>query len=185
MSVEFLKNLYSELLQEKSELELEQSNIVIKLKENEKYIKRLKIEEEENYDAFSPRNQNQDLKKSIHSFEKKKTLLLQKKEEVEEKLNEVNDKVQGFEHVFQEEKEEESSFKRSEKQKKKCRKLRERHLNDLSNIIYKLEFCSQLVEVDPVRCKLELSSLIKMLYDKIDDNKDEKKEISKTDEGVE
>ena len=44
MSVEFLKNIYSELLQQKSELELEQNNIVIKLNENEKYIKRFKKE---------------------------------------------------------------------------------------------------------------------------------------------
>ena len=181
MSVEFLRKIYSELLQERSELELEQNNIVIKLKENEKYIKRFKKEEEENYDAFSPRNQNQDLKKSIDSFEKKNRMLLQRNEEIQMKLNELNEKIQGFDLVLKEEKNIKTSVKKNEKQKKKYRKLQENYKKDISSIIYKLEFCSQLIDIDPVRCKLELSSLIKILYEKIED---EKQKVSETGEEV-
>lgn len=180
MSVEFLKNIYSELLQQKSELELEQNNIVIKLNENEKYIKRFKKEEEENYDAFSPRNQNQDLKKKIASFEKKNRLFLQRKEEIKKELTEIDLKIQGFYAVFKEEKMVKSSFKKNEKQKKKFRKFQETYIKDISSIISKLEFCSQLVDVDPGRCKLELSSLIKMLSGKIEDDR----KVSETGEEV-
>ena len=181
MSTDFLEKLYSELLQKKSELELEQNNIAIKLKENENYIKRFQKEEEDNYDAFSPRNQNQELKKKIDSFQKENQLLLQKNEEIEIKLNEINEKIQGFDLVLKEERNIKTSVKKNEKQKKKYRKLQENYKKDISSIIYKLEFCSQLIDIDPARCKLELSSLIKILYEKIED---EKQKVSETGEEV-
>ena len=73
-----------------------------------------------------------------------------------------------------------SSFKKNEKQKKKFRKFQETYIKDISSIISKLEFCSQLVDVDPGRCKLELSSLIKMLSGKIEDDR----KVSETGEEV-
>lgn len=181
MSAEFLKKIHSELLQEKSELELEQNNIIIKLKENEKYIERFKKEEEENFDAFSPRNQNQNLKKNIDNFEKKNLMLLQRKEEIRMKLDELSEKIQEFNLVLKEENNTKYFVKKNEKQKKKYRKLQENYKENISSIINKLEFCSRLIDIDPGRCKLELSSLIKVLYEKIED---EKQKVFETGEEV-
>lgn len=174
MSTDILKKIYSELLQEKAELELEQNSIVIKLKENEKYIKRLRTEEEESFDAFSPRNQNQDIRKNIDSFEKKSEILSQRNSEIEMKQNELNEKIQGLEQLFQEDKKEEDFSEKRSRQKKKFRKLKEEYLKDLSFVLSKLEFCSRLVDLDPVRCKSELSFLIKALNEKVNGNQEQK-----------
>lgn len=174
MSTDILKKIYSELLQEKAELELEQNSIVIKLKENEKYIKRLRTEEEESFDAFSPRNQNQDIRNNIDSFEKKSEILSQRNSEIEMKQNELNEKIQGLEQLFQEDKKEEDFSEKRSRQKKKLRKLKEEYLKDLSFVLSKLEFCSRLVDLDPVRCKSELSFLIKALNEKVNGNQEQK-----------
>lgn len=174
MSTDILKKIYSELLQEKAELGLEQNSIVIKLKENEKYIKRLRTEEEESFDAFSPRNQNQDIRKNIDSFEKKSEILSQRNSEIEMKQNELNEKIQGLEQLFQEDKKEEDFSEKRSRQKKKLRKLKEEYLKDLSFVLSKLEFCSRLVDLDPVRCKSELSFLIKALNEKVNGNQEQK-----------
>lgn len=182
MAADILKKIYSELLQEKAELELEQNSIVIKLKENEKYIKRLKTEEEESFDAFSPRNQNQELRKNINSFEKKSELLSQRNHEIEVKQNELNEKIQGLEQLFQDEKKEKDVSEKRSRQKRKLRKLKEEYLKDLSFVLSKLEFCLRLVDLDPVRCKSELSFLIKALNEKV--NRDQEQKCPEANEEV-
>lgn len=181
MSTEFLEKLYSELLQKKSKQESEQNNIVIKIKENEKYIKKFQKEGEENYDAFSPRNQNQNLKKKIESFEKENQLLLQKKEEVEISLDEINHKIQEFDTALKEKKDIITFYKKNEKYRKKYRKFQQRYAEDISSIIHKLEFCIQLMNVDHRRCEMELTSLIRSLYEKIEDEKKNEWDTFETD----
>lgn len=163
MSNDILRKIYSELLQEKTELELEQSSIVIKLKENEKYIQRLKTEEEDNFDLFSPRSQNQDFRKSMDSFEQENQSLSQRNREIEIAQEKLNEKIQGLKQIFQDEN---NLSEKRVKQKKKFRKIKEAHAEDLSFIISKLEFCFKIVDVDPVRCKSELSLLIRSLNEK-------------------
>ena len=45
-------------------------------------------------------------------------------------------------------------------------------LDSMKNILNRLELCSQLIDIDPVRCRLELSSVMKILTDLIEE-KDE------------
>ena len=45
-------------------------------------------------------------------------------------------------------------------------------LDSMKNILNRLELCSQLIDIDPVRCRLELSSIMKILTDLIEE-KDE------------
>lgn len=182
MSVEFLKNLYLELLQKKSELEIEKNNLEIKLNENEKYIRLLKKEEEESFDAFSPRNQNQDLRKNIESFEKKKELLLQRENEIGFTLQEVNERIKEFDIIFRESKEEKDFLQKYAKQKKMIRKLQKRYRKDISFINSKLDFCYQIIDVDVKRCKSELFNLIKLLSERTEDNQEEHLVIYDTEE---
>ena len=45
-------------------------------------------------------------------------------------------------------------------------------LDSMKNILNRVELCSQLIDIDPVRCRLELSSIMKILTDLIEE-KDE------------
>ena len=42
----------------------------------------------------------------------------------------------------------------------------------MKNILNRVELCSRLIDIDPVRCRLELSSIMKILTDLIEE-KDE------------
>lgn len=45
-------------------------------------------------------------------------------------------------------------------------------LDSMKNILNQMELCSRLIDIDPVRCRLELSSVMKILTDLIEE-KDE------------
>ena len=45
-------------------------------------------------------------------------------------------------------------------------------LDGMKNILNRVELCSRLIDIDPVRCRLELSSIMKILTDLIEE-KDE------------
>ena len=45
-------------------------------------------------------------------------------------------------------------------------------LDSMKNILNRVELCSRLIDIDPVRCRLELSSIMKILTDLIEE-KDE------------
>ena len=45
-------------------------------------------------------------------------------------------------------------------------------LDGMKNILNRVELCSRLIDIDPVRCRLELSSVMKILTDLIEE-KDE------------
>jgi len=45
-------------------------------------------------------------------------------------------------------------------------------LDGMKNILNRVELCSRLIDIDPVRCRLELGSVMKILTDLIEE-KDE------------
>ena len=45
-------------------------------------------------------------------------------------------------------------------------------IDSMKNILNRVELCSRLIDIDPVRCRLELSSVMKILTDLIEE-KDE------------
>ena len=79
MVSDFFKKLHSEFLEQKLEAELELKNINIKLNENQKFIQKLKEEDERNFNAFSPRKQNSKLKDNIKNLKNEQELLLKSK----------------------------------------------------------------------------------------------------------
>ncbi len=163
--VNFLKKMRSELLEEKLNLEAEQSNTQNRISRNERFLQKLREEEDLTYDVFSPRRKNRKLQEHIHLLEEEQKELLQNSEEAEQnlfqldaRLNELDSVLKGFR------KQEASSIK--ERQKVQEPDKDELHLfleKNIKGLLQKTELCTKLLKVDPNRCLLELSVVQKTL----------------------
>ena len=170
MVIEFLNKLYSEVLEEKMNLETKKQEIQIKIDENNKYIKKLKKSEEDTTDVFSPRKQNRNLRNNIIALEKEQKILSNELENFDEQILILNERLNEVEEVLKIAKQEELQKNLMYSQ------LEQIHMeqnefdisNDLNRIIHKAELCSKFIDVDSNRCKIELTSLIKMLYEMLE-----------------
>lgn len=179
MVVKFLNELRSEYLNEKIKLESEKNGFDVKLDENKKFIQKLKEEEKQNFNAFSPRNRNTNAhtKENIKNLEDENSELLEKSNDMQSKIETYESKLKEIDILLKDLKNE--SLKKKEKnsvfeEKKYTSELRNVYIQNLTKMIHRLEFCSKLVQIDPTRCKIELSSISKMIRGTID-------EIYKTD----
>ena len=166
---EFFFFFCSGCMEQKMELETEYNLILIKQKENEKQMLRLKEEEMQNFDAFSPRKQKSNLKDTISNLEKENQMFHQKIEEMKEQKKKLDAEILKISSVlkyFKENYMEKKDLTLSSKGKKKYQKLQERYQGELGELIHKIEFCFTLIDLDPVRCKIELSALLNHLYSK-------------------
>ena len=100
MVINYLKNISSELLEEKLNLESKQNNINIKISENIKFLNRLREEDEQNYDAFSPRKQNVSLRENIRKLETEQNSLKQESESLKQQIKDINAKMDELDEVI-------------------------------------------------------------------------------------
>lgn len=167
MIIEFINKLYSESLEEKIQLESKYQQIKIKLDKNDKYIQKLKESEEETTDVFSPRKQNRNIRNNIVALENEQQTLLTELEKYKEKLLWLNKRLEEFEEAIKDTKKLEIQKNRISPPDQKKQNQIDQSKMDLSNIIkpiiHKIELCTKFIEVDTVRCKIELNSLIHRL----------------------
>lgn len=167
MIIEFINKLYSESLEEKIQLESKYQQIKIKLDRNDKYIQKLKESEEETTDVFSPRKQNRNIRNNIVALENEQQTLLTELEKYKEKLLWLNKRLEEFDEAIKDTKKLEIQKNRISPPDQKTQNQIDQSKMDLSNIInpiiHKIELCTKFIEVDTVRCKIELNSLIHRL----------------------
>ena len=157
MVKQFLLNYKQELMERKIDLVKSFQNNEMLIKENEEYIRFVEASEDKNYESFSPQsyNTNNNLVKLKELKEKQKQLKevsARKKEEIEhidQKLDELSNIIEEVRN------DEENRIQQNIKKANKNEKL--------DSLIHKIEFCINLVDVDPKRCKLELREIIKSL----------------------
>jgi len=183
MVVTYLENIYSDLLEEKIRTEQEQNDIITKMNERLKYIERLKEEDEKNFDAFSPRKQNINLRQEIKNLENEQNIcsdsLNKKKQElieIDSKIAELNsvlkiakEQIAANEKIVENNIDENEIFKiklletQELERQRIARELHDSSVQCLTSLVHKTEFCTKLIDVDPIRCRLELSSMSKNL----------------------
>lgn len=183
MVIGYLENIYSEFVEEKIKLEQRQSDILSKMNERLKYLEHLKQEDEKNYDAFSPRKQNSDLRKQIRMLEKEQSTFTKYLDEKKEEILEINSKIDELTSVIRIAKQQdatsekiiENSLNENEVFKLKlletqeierqriARELHDSSVQSLTGMVYKTELCTKLIELDPYRCRLEILSMSKTL----------------------
>lgn len=184
MIISYLEKNYSDMIKRKIKLEVEQNDINAKIEEGKKYIEYLKREDEKNFDAFSPRKQNLSLRKKIEHKEEVQNVFLNSLAENKKKILEIDSEIKKLENVLRAARRQDvickknsetkiediklSKLKILENQESERREIAQGLNSSLKNyldLIHKIDFCTKLVDMDSVRCKLELSSVSKNLKD--------------------
>lgn len=189
MIVDFLRNIYSEWMEEKLNLETRQHNIEDQICQFESFIQCIKDEEAE-CDLFSPRKNNHNREMSIQKAEQEKQKLLKEleynKQMIERLESRMESMKEGMRHGIQQEldyqKLQQECFSQNDTQMKLkiletqenerqriARDLHDSSIQSLTALIHKIELISKLVDMDPLRCKLELSTMTKTTRKIIED----------------
>lgn len=188
MVISYLEKLQSEYMQEKLNAEKELSDLQIHLRENIEFIKLLEESNDPNYEALTPREVNsknktkilelreeqKEIQQAIEKQEIYKSECIEKLEELMAVLSEAKREMMGSrqEDLMMSESYRITLLETQENERQRIsRDLHDYTVQNLTSLVHKAELCSKLVEMDPVRCKLELSMMSKTLRDIINDTR--------------
>lgn len=189
MVVSYLKNLQSEYMQNKFNAEKELSNLQMHLRENVEFIKLLEEANDPNYESFTPREVNQKNKAKIlelreeqkaiqEAIDKQKSYLEECKQKLEELMGVLGEakkemsEAEAGKDILDSETYRISLLETQENERQRIsRELHDYTVQNLTSLVHKTELCSKLVDMDPVRCKLELNMMSKTLRDIINDTR--------------
>lgn len=187
MVINFLIEYQNSLIKEKSELETEQKNCNVRISEIIQFIEQLR--EEDDFDALSPRKQNSDIQKKIFELEKEQNCFFKKSEKIKQRLQDIDSKLDELESVLNVarnenedrekqingilEKDDIFKLKMLEIQEKErqriARDLHDSSVQNMVSMVHKIELCSKLVDIDPIRCRLELVNMSKVIKEVIEE----------------
>lgn len=187
----YLEKLYNEYLEEKISIDKTIANLQLQLKENIEFIKLLEDSTDITYESFSPRDINS--KSKLKELKEKQKEILQKIDEVKVKQDEVLHKIDELDNVIKMAKsliikkeyidsnvndEYESDVYRlklletqENERQRISRELHDSTVQNLTGIVHKTELCSKLIDIDPIRCRLELTMMSRTLRDIINDTR--------------
>lgn len=185
MVVDYLEQTKKQFIDKRESLLDEISSLEIKSKENIRMIQMLKDTNDDNFESFSPREVSSYTKSKMVELSEEQKQILQLLQDYRSEVLELNlkiDEVTSVIKVAQNEKEicnvEISKSKKSnlnvlesvEKERQRiARDLHDSTVQNLTSLVHKSELCMKLIELDPIRCKLELSSMGKILREVIED----------------
>ena len=186
MISEYLKKFQSELITNKEEIHKSIQTLELQIKENKAFIKLLKEENDSNYESFSPRDINPKGREQIQHLEEQQEFLQEqldtKKKEYASciaKLNELNEVIAELERKINDSDSDISDdifrlklLETQENERQRIsRELHDSTVQNLTSLVHKTELCSKLIDMDKVRCKLELNIMSKTLRDIINDTR--------------
>lgn len=187
MVITYLTKLQEEYLQEKLESEKELNRLQLKSRETEQFILLLEETNDPNYESFTPREVNSRNKKKILELEEEQKeiqeSIAQEKthfDSCQEKLAELEQVIKEAKNtaarneldIFNNEKYRASVLETQENERQRIsRELHDSTVQNLTSMVHKTELCSKLVEMDPLRCKLELTTMAKTLREIINDTR--------------
>lgn len=175
-------------MQDELNAEKELSDLQIHLRENIEFIKLLEESNDPNYEALTPREVNpknkskilelkeeqKEIQKAIDKQKIYKSECEQRLEELMTVLSEAKKEMIGDNHenMMMDESYRITLLETQENERQRIsRELHDYTVQNLTSLVHKAELCSKLVEMDPVRCKLELSMMSKTLRDIINDTR--------------
>lgn len=187
MVITYLEKLREEYLQEKLESEKELNRLQLKSRETEQFILLLEETNDPNYESFTPREVNSKNKKKILELEEEQKeiqesiaqaklhfdVCQEKLAELEQVLKEAKKiAARNEQDIFSNEKYRASVLETQENERQRIsRELHDSTVQNLTSMVHKTELCSKLVEMDPLRCKLELTTMSKTLREIINDTR--------------
>ena len=183
----YLEKLQEEYLEEKIQIDKSIANLEIQLKENIEFIKFLDESTDVCYESFSPRNVNDKNKTQIQELKEKQKDFLHKMNEEKNKQAEIIQKMDELSSVIKVAKSTSEKKEKTEidsdiyrltlletqenERQRISRELHDSTVQNLTSMIHKIELCSKLIDMDPIRCKLELTMMSRTLRDIINDTR--------------
>ena len=180
MVIEYLQQIKDSYFEQKHALEKQLNLLEIQLKENTGMIKMLEETNDSCYELFTPRNVNSKNKAKINELMEEQKSINESIENLKNSIKEYSSKIEQLDQIVEEENREieivqeytETMIQQNIVSEDEKESSEDNLLDSMKNILNRVELCSQLIDIDPVRCRLELSSVMKILIDLIEE-KDE------------
>lgn len=180
MVIEYLQQIKDSYFEQKHALEKQLNLLEIQLKENTGMIKMLEETNDSCYELFTPRNVNSKNKAKINELMEEQKSINESIENLKNSIKEYSSKIEQLDQIVKEENREieivqeytETMTQQNIVSEDEKKSSEDNLLDSMKNILNRLELCSQLIDIDPVRCRLELGSVMKILTDLIEE-KDE------------
>jgi len=180
MVIEYLQQIKDSYFEQKHALEKQLNLLEIQLKENTGMIKMLEETNDSCYELFTPRNVNSKNKAKINELMEEQKSINESIENLKNSIKEYSSKIEQLDQIVEEENREieivqeytETMSQQDIVSKDERESSEDNLLDSMKNILNQMELCSRLIDIDPVRCRLELSSVMKILTDLIEE-KDE------------
>lgn len=180
MVIEYLQQIKDSYFEQKHGLEKQLNLLEIQLKENIGMIKMLEETNDSCYELFTPRNVNSKNKAKINELMEEQKTINESIENLKNSIKEYSSKIEQLDQIVEEENREieivqeytETMSQQDIVSKDERESSEDNLLDSMKNILNQMELCSRLIDIDPVRCRLELSSVMKILTDLIEE-KDE------------
>ena len=180
MVIEYLQQIKDSYFEQKHALEKQLNLLEIQLKENTGMIKMLEETNDSCYELFTPRNVNSKNKAKINELMDEQKTINESIDNLKNSIKEYSSKIEQLDQIVEEENREieivqeytEALTQQNIVSEDEKESSEDNLLGSMMNILNRVELCSQLIDIDPVRCRLELSSVMKILTDLIEE-KDE------------
>lgn len=180
MVIEYLQQIKDSYFEEKHALEKQLNLLEIQLKENTGMIKMLEETNDSCYELFTPRNVNSKNKAKINELMEEQKSINESIENLKNSIKEYSSKIEQLDQIVEEENREieivqeytEAMTQQNIVSDDEKESSEDNLLDGIKNVLNRVELCSRLIDIDPVRCRLELSSVMKILTDLIEE-KDE------------
>jgi two-component system sensor histidine kinase DegS len=182
MVKEYLEKTRNQFLQERSSLKEREVELQNRLKEHISFIQLLEESNDPNYAAFTPREVSGFYKQKIDELKQEQNEISEELNQLKIQILNVNCNIDEIDSVIRvtegllsggqcsPEKNKFYILETQEKERQRiARDLHDSTVQTLTSLVHKSELCSNLLDNDPVRCKLELSLLNKYLRDVIND----------------
>ena len=180
MVIEYLQQIKDSYFEQKHGLEKQLNLLEIQLKENIGMIKMLEETNDSCYELFTPRNVNSKNKAKINELMEEQKSINESIENLKNSIKEYSSKIEQLDQIVEEENREieivqeytEAMTQQNIVSDDEKESSEDNLLDGIKNVLNRVELCSRLIDIDPVRCRLELSSVMKILTDLIEE-KDE------------
>ena len=181
MVIEYLQQIKDSYFEQKHALEKRLNLLEIQLKENTGMIKMLEETNDSCYELFTPRNVNSKNKAKINELMEEQKSINESIDNLKNSIKEYSSKIEQLDQIVEEENREieivqeyteAMTLQNIVSEDEKIESSEDNLLDSMMNILNRVELCSRLIDIDPVRCRLELSSIMKILTDLIEE-KDE------------
>ena len=154
-------------------------------KENTEFIKLLEVNNDPTFESFTPRQVNGFNKTKIGELEARQKQLTNIMSDIRGEISSIDSEIYELNSVIKvakeklgsEEFQDEARVKlalletQENERQRIARELHDSTVQNLTSLVHKTEICSKIMDEDPIRCKLELSSMNKILRDVIDDTR--------------